>query len=175
MVDIDLRVPPKAGDPSEPHIRLLICKTCRVIEELPDYEGPVENDTLLEIMVGKHPGHLGALGRCPVKVWMVPSLREAVIKQLQEGSSGLDVMGTQHYATRMTFAEDALKCYSAHGRPKEGCPEFRSEKKRLLPDTKADRKDVGLSIKSAPKIYLCDFCPVRSYVERRIYDENHKI
>lgn len=171
MNGVDLRLPPKPGDMSEPHIRLLICHTCRVIDELPDYEGPEQNDTLLQMAVEKHPGHKGNLAKCPLKVWMIPKLKEEVIKQLHQGSTGLDVLGTQHYATRMQFAEDALKCYGEHLRPKGGCPDFRSEKKRLLPNTKQDRKEVGLSIKDAPKIYLCDFCPVRMHVENKLNEQ----
>jgi len=62
-----------------------------------------------------------------------------------------------------------------HGSPK--CPSLLCDNgvslgrvklfKRLLkPDTDAERKDAGLDKagKTGPKIYLCDFCPVKSLV-----------
>lgn len=168
MNDLDLRVPPKSDDISEPHIRALVCRTCKKIDELPDFQGPPEYDTLLEISVARHKDHKGQLYRIPLKYWMIPKIKAECIKQISNGSTGLDVVGTNFYDSRSTFSEDALKCFSQHGRPEGNCPDWKAKNKELLPPTKGDRKEVGLSIKDAPKIHLCNFCPVAVFMEHQI-------
>jgi hypothetical protein len=151
----------------EPYIRLLVCHTCKSIEELPPYEGPNEHDVLLNVSVEKHgDSHMGRLFNVSALHWHSETLRPMIIEQIRKGSPGLDVFGTQFYNTRMTFHEDAMACYKQHNRPKEGCPEFRVEKKRLVPGTNKERKEIGLSPVekgTGPKVFVCDFCPVRSY------------
>jgi hypothetical protein len=59
-------------------------------------------------------------------------------------------------------------CYSQHLRPKGACPDFNAESKRLMPDTKAERKEAGLDPKRGlPIIHLCSFCPVRSFYDSK--------
>jgi hypothetical protein len=63
-----------------------------------------------------------------------------------------------------------MKCFRLHLRPKDGCPDYRSSAKVLLPNTKAERKDLGLSAPAkAPghKVSLCDFCPVTSTIAKK--------
>ena len=159
----------------EPYIRLLVCRTCKSIEELPSHSGRPEDDVLLRISVDRHgPEHVGVLYNVSALHWNSETMRAAIKEQITKGSSGLDVFGTNFYSTRMTFSEDAMACWEKHLRPKGQCSEFRSEKKRLLPDTKGERKDLGLSApehSSATRIYLCDFCPVRVYNEKMSREE----
>jgi hypothetical protein len=163
--------------PEGPNIRLLHCMTCSTIEELPPFEGPSEHDHLLQILVNRHQyesgqPHLGQLFVLPQFSWEQSEAREQIIKQIKGGGSeGLNEFDPQFYATRNTFAEDAMKCYNAHLRPKDGCPDYNSPSKRLLPDTKADRKEVGLvdpANAPGPKNYLCQFCPIASVVQSKI-------
>lgn len=169
MVNIahELRKPPT---PSDPQIRILHCRTCNRFEEIPDFEGNPEDDVLLEITIGRHTDHVGRLFKMPMKYMMVPSLKTEILKQMTQGSSGLDVVSNDFYSTSATFRDDAMKCYGQHSRPKGMCPDFRSEKKRLIPKTKAERKDAGLAspAESGPKVYLCDFCVVRSFVDNMV-------
>lgn len=159
----ELRKPPT---PSDPQIRILHCRTCNRFEEIPDFNGDPEDDVLLDITIERHPGHMGRLFKMPMKYMMVPKLKDEILKQMTQGSTGLDVVSNDFYDTSATFRDDAMKCYSQHSRPKGMCPDYRSEKKRLVPNTKAERKDVGLASPAAsgPKVYLCDFCPVASFV-----------
>lgn len=170
MVDfssaIDLGV--KANQ-NEPMIRVLVCRNCKTIEELPDYDGDPATDTLLNILVSKHQKpveHIGILMKFPFKYWAVPKIQAEIVKQIKGGSEGLDAFQTNFYATKNQFAEDAMTCYSDHNRPKDSCPDYKSDKKLLKPDTDADRKEAGLEKagKTGPKVYLCDFCPVKSLV-----------
>lgn len=153
---------------NEPQIRLLVCRTCKSIEELPDWEGSPESDTLLNISVQKHQQpteHIGILLKFPLRYWVVPKVKEEIIKQIRGGSTGLDVISNNFYQTKMTFHDDAMTCWGAHLRPKGQCPDYKSDKKLLKPDTAAERKAAGLERpgEAGPKVYLCDFCPVKSY------------
>ena len=159
----------------EPYIRLLVCRTCKSIDELPPYDGPEGGDVLLEITVERHgENHIGTLYNVPALHWQSKTMNAAIREQVTNGATGLDAFGTNFYATRMQFHEDAMTCFGQHNRPKGQCPDFRSEKKRLLPSTKAERKEVGLADpKNAPgpKVYLCDFCPVRTFNARKFNEE----
>ena len=152
----------------EPQIRVLVCRNCKTIEELPDYDGDPATDTLLNILVSKHQKpveHIGLLLKFPLKYWAVPKIQDEIVKQIRGGSEGLDAFQTKFYETKNQFAEDAMTCYSDHMRPKGQCPDYKSDKKLLKPDTDAERKEAGLEKvgKSGPKVYLCDFCPVKSF------------
>lgn len=159
----------------EPYVRLLVCRTCKTIEKLPAYEGPAEHDVTLEISVERHgEGHVGQLINVSVLHWESPTMQAEIVKQIWGGSAGLDVFGTNFYETKDTFAADAMACYQRHLRPKDGCHEFRDESKRLLPGTDKARKDLGLAPvreSNGPKVYLCDFCPVRSVLARKHWDK----
>ena len=155
----------------EPYFRLLVCRTCKTIDELPSAEED-PGDTLLTIMVERHgEDHIGLLYNVPKVVWLSQEMRPQVIQQIQGGSTGLDVFGTQFYATRMQFGEDAMNCYRQHNKPKGQCPDYKSEKKALRPQTQRDRIAAGLEVSSAPKIYLCDFCPVKSYNMKKFNEQ----
>jgi len=158
----------------EPHFRLLVCRTCRSIEELPGADEDPGN-ILLDISVERHgENHNGVLWNVPKGVWMAPQMKQAVIEQIQGGGagSGLDSFGTKFYETKSQFAEDAMQCFSLHNRPKGQCPDYKSEKKWLSPKTEQERRAAGLpTIGSGPKIYLCDFCPVKSFNMQKHNDQ----
>jgi len=154
-----------------PKVRILQCFDCGTLEELPDFDGPPEYDVLLEFALSHHETgghrHVGKLYDVEERVWRMTSLRDQIIEQMKGGSKGLAAFDPAFYTVRDTFKEDAMLCFNLHLRPQEGCGDYRSDRKRLLPDTKAERKEVGLSMESAPKRWLCDFCPVSAYYERK--------
>ena len=157
-----------------PVFRLLFCLVCRTLEELPPFEGRVENDVLLNIAVEKHQfpsgePHKGKLFILPVQTWLDKEQREEIIRQIKGGGSeGLNQIDETFYDTKSTFSEDALVCFSKHLRPQNGCPDYESSSKRLLPtSTKQERKEAGLPDVTegpGPRVYLCHFCPVHSTV-----------
>jgi hypothetical protein len=157
---------------TQEQIRLLRCDDCLTLEELPDFDGPAEYDTLLIVLTDKHKfpngePHRGRLIKVEKRAWGMSNLKEAILQQIWQGSKGLAEFDSTHYEVKQTFHEDALKCYAQHLRPQEGCPDFNSPSKILKPDTKAERKEIGLSPQGMPVIHLCSFCPVRSYMERK--------
>ena len=155
-----------------PKIRLLFCNNCKTIDELPDYEGRPEDDYLLQIMVEKHQSndvpHAGRLMKVPLALWVVPDIKDAIVKQIYEKlAPGFNALMPGFYETKSQFAQDAMTCYNQHLRPKGGCPDYGSDKKLLLPDTAKDRKELGLAPlkdSGAPKTYLCQFCPVHTFM-----------
>lgn len=173
-MSVPLLKPPEVQGPE---VRLLHCSVCDSIEELPLYDGPPEQDHLLQILVDQHQfpsgePHVGRLFRLPQLQWENPTARKQIIEQIKGGgSAGIDEFDPEFYATRNTFSEDAMKCYNAHLRPTDGCPDYNTPPKRLLPNTKADRKELGLvdpANAPGPKTYLCQFCPVHSVVTTKM-------
>lgn len=141
--------------------RLLICRDCRTIEELPDYNGPVEHDVLLDHAVEAHrfpngEQHFGNLAVVEDAQWHNDSTRQEIINRIRAKTTGLE---SEYYATKATFHDDALKCFAKHGRPElaVGCNDYRSDKKRLGNPSK-----MGWQV--GPKVYLCQFCPYESEV-----------
>lgn len=143
-------------------IRLLICRDCHTIETLPDYEGPVDYDVLLDHLVAQHQfpnaePHKGNLMRVEKKWWDTPSAREQIMEELGI-THGL---GEEWYASKKGFEEDALKCYNQHHRPDQGCIDYCDGNKRLGNPTK-------IGWQSGPKVFICNFCPVQTWVDTEL-------
>jgi hypothetical protein len=153
-------------------MRVLVCRTCRKLEELPDWVGHPDDDVYLNYVVGDHPDHQGQLFRLPIGVWMIESARDELVKQMMGHNEGLAAFDPSFYEVRNTFREDAITCYKGHGKPKGGCPDFNSEKKELRPATVAERREAGMSTRQLPVIHLCSFCPVRMHYEFKQNEAN---
>ena len=163
-----------------PQIRVFYCWECKKFDELPDFQGKPEDDTLLALLIERHqsagvPHHCTPL-RVGVKLWSNEKIRNAIIKQVRDRTNGgLDELDPEYYATRSTFYEDAMRCYASHNRPQDSCGDWRADNKRLLPKTAVERKQVGLptpSESSGTKVYLCDFCPMKSVVLTKMREKN---
>jgi hypothetical protein len=158
-----------------PVLRLLHCKVCSSIEELPPFNGKPEEDHLLQIACENHrfpsgDEHKGLLFIVPVKVWMNTDARKDVIRQIKGGGSkGLAEIDDSFYDTKSQFGEDAMSCWKQKNKPQDNCDEYQSERKRLLPDTTKERKELGMDKigDTGPKNYLCHFCPIHSKVVQR--------
>lgn len=158
-------------------IRLLFCLNCNSIDELPDYDGPAEHDSLLEFLItdrhtfpsgDRHVAAFGGLAKVAKSEWENPTYRKAIIEKANEtirqgGSEGL---GSAFYDARNTFQEDAHSCWKYHGRTKN-CGDYKSDAKRLIPDTREERKELGLAKTPAVSRYLCEFCPFHSIAMQR--------
>ena len=164
---------------------LLVCKTCKSIEEIPytktgEYlgEGKYKQDDnpFLEVATRAHEGHVGApLMDVLQGHWMTPKVKAGIVQQLKESffgrgaSSGLDVFGTDFYNLKDTYTHDAGTCYNVHNRPKGQCPDYKTSRKLLNAGTDKERKDLGIG-KSTIQNYLCDFCPAKMYMQKRAYE-----
>lgn len=167
--------------PNEPMMRLLVCKKCKSIDEVPQYEGPeggensVQYDYHLKFFVDQHLNRTCGNGdrivyHLPTKYWIIPKVKESIVAQIQEGSSGLDVFGTNFYDTKSNFSSDAMNCWIREHKQTKDCADYKSEKKVLKPGTAKERMDLGLEKESTgPKVYLCDYCPVKSLVQEKAF------
>lgn len=88
------------------------------------------------------------------KDWANKHTRDEILSNLKQKHSGFDPAFYDH---KNTFQEDALKCFSRHSRPKDGCIDWHDDSKRLTPG----------NWKKA-HVFLCDFCPVASTVTTMI-------
>lgn len=170
-------------DPNEPHLRVLKCMKCRSLEEVPDYDGPeggentMEYDLNLKFFTDDHVNKgCGredfATYRFPTRFWVIPKVKEGITTQLQEGAQGLDVFGTKFYDTKSNFQADAMSCWIKEHNQTKDCGEYKHEKKLLKPGTSKERMAAGLAKEgTGPKVYLCDFCPVKSLVQKKAYSK----
>lgn len=175
-------------NPNEPHMRLLVCRKCKSIEEVSQYDGPeggensAEYDHYLRFFVDQHMEKAckkddWLVYHLPTKYWIIPKVKEAIIEQIKEGAKGLDVFGTQFYDTKSNFSADAMNCWMREHNQTRDCADYKSEKKILKPGTEKERMALGMEKESSgPKVYLCDYCPVKSIVQekafkkKRLYD-----
>ena len=162
--------------PDEPMFRLLHCLVCDTLEELPPYEGDPELDHLLSIACEAHlfpsgEPHKGKLFVLPLRAWAKTESKKEIIRQIKGGGTkGLAEVDDTFYESRSTFLEDAMKCYQAHNKPKEGCSDWQDSSKLLIPNTIKERKAEGMARyqdEAGPKTYLCNFCPVSVAVNQR--------
>jgi hypothetical protein len=173
-------------------IRLFLCRRCKTLEEVLDFDGPAEEDQLLMHVVAKHqrcaPGGalIGgqtpeeqlassdmALARVDRTHWNNPKHRQQILAQLGQAGTGFE---QNYYDIKNTFQEDALKCYSKHGRPKDGCIDYKNADKELgnalmTSEEKKASNSFGLEVmgKARRKVFLCDFCPVKSGVQHKVF------
>jgi len=170
------------------YILLLVCKTCKTIEEIPyqksgKYLGDGKYDQTDNPFLAKaigpceSKGHMGMLTDVNFVYWMTPKVKESIIAQIKDTftnganmASGLDVFGTNFYDLKDTYSADAMSCWKLHNSPKGQCSDYKAERKLLDAGTGAERRAEGLG-KSNIKVYLCDFCPVKMYNQQKAYKE----
>jgi hypothetical protein len=162
-------------------IRLLICHTDQTVTPLPwcGEDNNCKHPSCLEPLeyrLGDHQGHRVSLGDIDENLWDNPAMRPSIIQQAVEYSYGPGKaagLGEAFYDVRSTFKEDAFTCWRQHNRTKS-CGDYMSDRMRLYPDTKADRREAGLDPKQRPATTLCQFCPYHAIVVQRQRSEKHR-
>jgi hypothetical protein len=153
------------------YVRLLFCHTCRSVDELPDYSGPVDHDYYLAHRVAQHQfsegnPHNGILGRAE----NTPESIDAAISQMESMTApGTGAgLGKVMYDLRDNYSAEAMQCWKRHNRT-QNCDDYRTDKMRLWMDTRADRRAEGMTLdkNERPNIWLCDHCVVHSLVQQR--------
>ena len=150
------------------NIRLLVCGHCKSVEILPDYEGPVERDFLLDNLVKRHQFADGrahapaALAKVQSSDWENSAYQKEILKKISESTigGGETGLGSPFYEARDTFKADAFDCWTKHNRTKN-CGDYKSDSKLLSPGTEAERRAAGLPPQERGPLdqYLCHFCP----------------
>ena len=168
-------------DDSGPEIRLLVCGVCKTVEVLDDYTGPQERadefDVVLNVALEKHRDgveripHFGQMFRVRKSSWDIPEAQDQIRRQVvakfdPDAETGL---GSEAYALRDNFKDDAFSCWEDHRRTPT-CGDYKSDAKKLVPDTAAERKDAGVgkfdTSNPATQRWLCEYCPVHSLVQQ---------
>ncbi|GHB52802.1 hypothetical protein GCM10010331_45560 [Streptomyces xanthochromogenes] len=163
---------------AEEKVRLLLCKDCKSIEEIPDHDGTPREDFLLENRVSQHTypdgnRHFGQLMVISKKHWDNAEYKTEIVKKINEKmeNGGSEGLGTDFYNLKASFQDDAMTCWRKHQRTLD-CGDLRSSKVRLTPGTNTERKAAGLpKYRSAKDRYLCDFCPVMNRVRADHFDK----
>lgn len=161
-------------------LRLLICHTHQSVQPLPwcGEDNQCAHPACTEPLEYRLTGHIGCrvdLGDIEEKHWDNAAMRPSIIKQAigyTLGPGKAAGLGEQYYDVRSTFRDDAMECWRRHNRTKD-CDEFRADRMRLYPDTRADRKEIGLDPKLRPSTFLCDFCPVLSIKMQRMRKDKY--
>lgn len=164
-------------DADGPRLRLLVCYTCNSIDALPWFDGPVEYDDTLNYRLSQHrfasgDPHIGMNGLATVNEssWENPNLRRRILEDLSKLRKAGEAEGLGHanYNLRNTFKEDAQACWKKHNRTLN-CEDYKSDSKRLVPDTRGERRELGLEARASrrPGTSLCVFCPYHSVVMQR--------
>lgn len=158
---------------------LLVCADCGTIEHVPAFDGPVERNEPFQARLRNHlvpladstATHSIATTTVNAKLWAEnEEFRQYIAKQISDAQKTGDVgFGHEFYNLKSTFAEDAMSCWRNEHNRTENCQDYNSDKKRLVADTRGERKELGLSVKSKdrPGMYLCSFCPYKSLVMSR--------
>lgn len=148
-----------------PQIRLLRCTKCKTLEELPDFRGRAEDDHTLDHLVmehqRRHPFHDASdafLLRVSEEMWR--RNKRQISEQIWSDVRQEGGFVPEYYASRDTFKEDAVKCHIEHNR-QVPCIDWRVDRKRIGNPTKQGWSEGRV------KVYLCDFCPVRTFVEAK--------
>jgi hypothetical protein len=162
----------------KPEVRVLACMNCKTVEELPDFKGPPELDEVLAAAAYKHRSagipHTGQLFRVPEVDWGLREKRDEIRKQIAARMEpGAETgLGSEAYAMVDNFKSDAMDCFERHMR-NANCNDYKSDAKRLVPNTAAERKELGLAParhydREGGQItkYLCEYCPVHSMVQQ---------
>lgn len=129
------------------------------MNRMSDYHGPPEWDTELEEVIQAHmerssrERHPSAH---PSQLFSVDDADAAILDVESELVERLSKEQVFIKETRDDLKLEALKCFSRHNRPKAGCPDWKTE-----------AKIVGRKTGVPPpwRKYLCEMCPVASYVE----------
>lgn len=158
-------------------IRLLICNHCGSVQEMPDYEGPWNYDEWFMRLIKDHqgPNHPPTtqtvhIAKIEEDKWNNPEARQGVLGKLPEevGMPGSGAgLGQTFYDTKSNFSTDAFRCWTTEHNRTTNCGDYKSDKKRLYPDTKGERRELGLDPAARPNTFLCDFCPYNSIVMQR--------
>jgi hypothetical protein len=149
---------------------------------VPDYTGSEKVDPLVERLVMAHAqkdpmGHGGAqMEMSPFRLakdisearWAIPEERQKIIELVNRENKrvGFDAWVKEAIDT---YGEDALRCYSDHHRPKEGCIDWWSDSKRIGRPTTEGRHVIKENYRLGDADpHLCQFCPVASWVTTQV-------
>ena len=171
-------------DSDDAKIRLLVCNICQTVTPLPYFDGPNEYDQTGQARAQDHKFgdgrfHPFIVGTVSEKSWDNPRIRPEILAKLSEELTPGEGegFGQEFYDVKNTFSEDAMKCWRIDHNRTTDCQDYKTEPKRLIPNTQADRRAEGLPSRARDiptNMFLCDFCPYKSVVQTKWVEKNDK-
>lgn len=171
-------------------LRLLICDVCNSVQPIPwcGTEGDCSHSTCMDplntrIAEHKHfegdTGQFARLAGIEKAVWENPEYQRAFLNDLAviTGKAGDGQgLGAPLYEAMANYEEQAHDCWARKHNRTTDCGDYKSAKMKLTPDTKALRKDLGLTVKDKfipGSTYLCDYCPMKSIMQTKVYSKQY--
>lgn len=164
------------------YVRLLFCHDCESVDEIPwcgespecrhpECEGPLLYRQSQHWFDPDH-SHKVALAGVEKAVWEDPAQQRNILSQIRQAvkPGSATGLGETFYDVKSTFADDAMTCWKQHNRTQD-CGDYKSPSKYLKPDTRGERRELGLDPVNRPGFFLCDFCPVKSIVQTKVYSD----
>lgn len=158
-------------------MRLMYCDVCKTLDEIPNYDGAMEVDPLVEEVVMKHnkrdaKRHGWGEGKLKMRLVEVDDLqyaqnKDAVLKKLKEQGNAVGENWQWLGEAHNTFSDDAMACWNQHRQPKEGSPciDYMSDAKRIGRPTEEGKEAVRANYKlGQTDPHLCQWCPYHSTV-----------
>ena len=139
--------------------RLLVCRACGTMNRMLDYDGPAEYDMELIETIDRHMEHSSRAKHPDAHPSQLFRLSDEDAERLDVESEVCRALSDEQIfikEIREEFKDEAMKCFNRHGRPDEGCIDWKDESKVI------GRKK---GVPAAYRKYLCECCPVNSYVE----------
>lgn len=91
--------------------------------------------------------------------WSNSQAQKSILREIWSGEAGYP---DEFYAYKDTYREGAGECFNRHGRPADGCIDWHDHSKRLTDREWQSRG--ALAGEQREHVYLCEFCPVASWV-----------
>ena len=141
--------------------RLLTCQTCGTMYRMKDYDGPVQYDMELIELCNRHLGqaanpdpdaHKSIIIRCDQNTWDKLGDETQIKKELAKNEWEVREL-------RDDLKVEALKCFSRHNNPKQGCIDYEDESKTI------GRK---IGVPKENRQYLCNYGPAQAFVTHGI-------
>lgn len=138
--------------------RLLICRSCSVAMKLRDFHGDSSNDHELREMIDRHLGKAAdpRPESHPAQLFIVDDEDLELMNDAQLNEALKNKLDVEISEFRDDFKEQAMGCYNLHNRPAGGCIDWKDDSRVLGRKT---------GIPKSERAYLCDYCPVSTYVE----------
>ncbi len=164
-----------------PRDTLLVCADCGTVEHAHGEPGPQNdreerNPELLALRkrhevysAGNTYFHPLAMCTVNAQLWeRSEEYRKFIVAMIKDATkTGETGLGSKNYDLKDTFQDDAISCWRKHNRTLD-CEDYKTDKMKLLPDTKAERKELHMDTRNRPGVYLCVYCPFHSQVMKKV-------
>lgn len=138
--------------------RLLVCKTHSTMWKLLPYDGPAEYDMELREICNRHNAQVANPEACKATIFRTDQETSKKLDMETILTNKLKDHDVYIKDFRNELKTDALKCYSRHNRPKQGCIDWCIDEKTIGRKT---------GIPKSKRQYLCMYCPVAEYYTHR--------